>query len=540
MGSKFNPETKIWKGVDVPYPFPLDLHVNKLVIDGLKKTPERIVQVSYDDGSEMTCEELRLKIVSAAQNLAKLGIKENDVVVTVCANSMDLMTYVNGIVQLGAIINPMSVEHSSADLAHMFKQTKPKLVICDAEVYEKTRKVLNEIKNDSPIYTTLAKVRGVPFADDLFKLTGEEENYQPPTFKNVPRMTLAILTSSGSTGPGKGVCMSQTFFLKTAISSPAEPGRSITFSPIIWGSAFGSLIMATMTLETRIVTDKAFTPEIFFDITTKHKATHWLMNPPKLTQILKSPLVKTVDKSNVLMILSLGGIVNEQMRENFKKEFPDVHFMIFYGLTEVSCTMTFPGQPIDGLTVGYVYPNTQIKIVDDDGKALGPGEIGEFYTKFSICDFLGYYNDPEATEEALDEDLFIKTGDLGYIDEKGFAFVIDRKKEIFKYKGHHINPSEIENVIDGIEGVAFAVVVGIPNPETYNLIAAVIQKKPGYEDLKEQDVVDIVADKLPPYKQLSGGAFFLEKLPMTATGKILKRETKQIAAKLFNDKQNSQ
>lgn len=148
--------------------------------------------------------------------------------------------------------------------------------------------------------------------------------------------------------------------------------------------------------------------------------------------------------------------------------------------------------------------------------------------------FQGYYNNPQSSREAVDDEGFIKTGDLGYVDENGFLYITDRKKDIFKYKGHHINPSEIENVIQQIKGVEFAVVVGIPNDETFNLISAVVKKKEGFEALKEQEIFDYVAESLPGYKHLHGGVYFVEGLPSAATGKILKREIKNIATKMFD------
>lgn len=147
----------------------------------------------------------------------------------------------------------------------------------------------------------------------------------------------------------------------------------------------------------------------------------------------------------------------------------------------------------------------------------------------------GYYNNPKATAESMDADGFIKTGDLGYVDEKGFVYVIDRKKDIFKYKGHHINPSEIENVIQSIESVELASVVGIPNARTYNLTAAVIKRKKGFKSLTEQDVITYVNQRLPVYKQLHGGVYFVENIPATKNDKILKREVKEIAIKLYQE-----
>lgn len=94
MQSVFDPETRVWKGRELPWPFPLDVHVSELVLDSLKKTPSRVSQISVDDGTEETCDELRIKIIRFAQNLKSLGIKDEDVVGVVCSNTVDLMAYI--------------------------------------------------------------------------------------------------------------------------------------------------------------------------------------------------------------------------------------------------------------------------------------------------------------------------------------------------------------------------------------------------------------------------------------------------------------
>lgn len=123
----------------------------------------------------------------------------------------------------------------------------------------------------------------------------------------------------------------------------------------------------------------------------------------------------------------------------------------------------------------------------------------------------------------IDSEGFFKTGDIGHFNENGALFVVDRKKELMNYKGFQINPSEIENVIESIEGVKLVAVVGILDPVVQNLSTAVIVKRPGFEDLTEKDIVDFVAAKLPEHKQIHGGVYFVDELPTTPSGKIKKR-----------------
>lgn len=134
----------------------------------------------------------------------------------------------------------------------------------------------------------------------------------------------------------------------------------------------------------------------------------------------------------------------------------------------------------------------------------------------------GYYKNSEASEEAVDTEGFIKTGDLGYFTKDGVLCVIDRKKNILKYKGYHFNPSEIENEIQQMKGVELVSVVGLPDELLTSATTAAIVKS-NNSNLTAQDVINHVASKFPAYKQLHGGVYFFNELPLTPSGKIIKR-----------------
>jgi 4-coumarate--CoA ligase len=143
----------------------------------------------------------------------------------------------------------------------------------------------------------------------------------------------------------------------------------------------------------------------------------------------------------------------------------------------------------------------------------------------------GYYNNPEATANVIDSEGFLKTGDIGYFNEDQSLMLIDRKKEVFKYNGYPINPSEIEETIQSIPGVEQVTVVGIPHPEFINLAWAAVVRQAGFEHLSEQHIVDHVAQKLAVYKHLHGGVLFMDSLPMTVSGKVLKRVIRETLTK---------
>lgn len=150
--------------------------------------------------------------------------------------------------------------------------------------------------------------------------------------------------------------------------------------------------------------------------------------------------------------------------------------------------------------------------------------------------FQGYYNNPEASLQCLDTSGFLKTGDLGYFDDNEVLYIVNRKKDILKYKGHQFNPSEIENVIEAIEGVKLVAVVGVPDSVATDLPIAVVVKQNGFDDLTEQKIKEIVAANLPENKNLHGGIFFVDELPMTLSGKVQKNLVVQMIVDIKNEK----
>lgn len=158
-------------------------------------------------------------------------------------------------------------------------------------------------------------------------------------------------------------------------------------------------------------------------------------------------------------------------------------------------------------------------------------EIGEIYV-MSAVRFLGYANNMEDTKNAFDSEGWFKTGDLGYISEEGDIFIVDRKKDMIKYLNYQVAPSELENFIIRIDGVLSCCVVGIPDMITGDLATAVIVKD-FKSALTEQDVIEEVARNFPHFKRLHGGAYFVDGLPLTPSGKIKKREVRKQAARMF-------
>lgn len=173
----FNTETKIWEGPKIPYGYPSDSSIGVELLKKLLETPQRILHVCHDDERSMSCEETRLASIRIAQNLTKLGFKQGNVVGFICRNSSNLAPALYGTILIGAPINPLDAGFKKDDIKHMFAQTSPKLVFCDADVYETAKEALDELENKAVIFTMIGRVDGVSFVDELLVPTGSEDSF---------------------------------------------------------------------------------------------------------------------------------------------------------------------------------------------------------------------------------------------------------------------------------------------------------------------------------------------------------------------------
>lgn len=204
-----------------------------------------------------------------------------------------------------------------------------------------------------------------------------------------------------------------------------------------------------------------------------------------------------------------------------------------YGITEIGggVSVNLTGKKC---SVGVTVPNVDVKIISEEGVSLGIGQDGEICVK-SIFSFIGYYGDENETKSILDTEGWLHTGDIGHFDNDGNLYLVDRKKDILKYKGYQISPTEIEGLIGQNSGVSVVSVVGIPDEIATDLPAAVIVRK--NSNVTEEEIFDLVAKNMSDFKKLRGGVYFVDSIPMTISGKIQKNKVKDIAIHLFKNKE---
>ena len=194
------------------------------------------------------------------------------------------------------------------------------------------------------------------------------------------------------------------------------------------------------------------------------------------------------------------------------------------------CTHLGPLQGAKIGSIGHPISRTQAKVVDvETGEALGPNQTGELCVKGPQM-MKGYLKNVKATEDTIEPSGWLHTGDIAYYDEDRHFYIVDRLKELIKVKGFQVSPSELEDLIRRHPAVADVAVIGVPDDYAGELPRAYVVKKPG-TSMNEEELKSFLHSKVAPYKQLKGGVHFVESIPKSSTGKILRRELKAVAWK---------
>ncbi|KAG8233460.1 hypothetical protein J437_LFUL010571 [Ladona fulva] len=259
--------------------------------------------------------------------------------------------------------------------------------------------------------------------------------------------------------------------------------------------------------------------------------------PPLLLFLAKHPDVRAEDLASIRQVICGAAPATKTIIDAFleRAERKNVDFREGYGLTETSALGTlipkWAGTFKTG-SCGCLMPFTEARIVDSSGKGVGAFSKGELLIRGPQI-MKGYLNNEEATKKTIDEDGWLHTGDIAYFDEDGFFYIVDRLKELIKVKGNQVSPTELEEILHQYPGVADVAVVGIPDLRAGELPAAFVVRTDDKQgsDLKAEDLHSFLSTKVAQFKQLLGGIRFLDSIPKSVSGKVLRRELLQIVEK---------
>ncbi|XP_052897661.1 uncharacterized protein LOC128304508 [Anopheles moucheti] len=536
--SVYDEATRTWYGPTVKPLFNPETSLGQIMFDVLNRSPDRVIQQDMDTGRSLTYAEFQTRWIRFAQNLASIGVRKGDMVTLVNANSENLAPLACALLAIGVPFNPLAPSFNEDDMANMLQTTNPKFVFCDADNYEVVRRaLLRVVANEDqlpPIYVFECSRSDVKHAEDLLKETGREKSFVAPYLGDSSKTLAVILCSSGTSGVHKGVKMTHSTLIRQTMLFRFSPIPSVhfSFSAIYWLTGFNAMVNPFFDGGYRVITRNPFNEQQFFDAIEKYRANVVFTPPAYAYSVLKHPRSKTVNFGSIVHWVVGGSPIPEQLRDRIDELLTptggrsvNVFGSSEVGIVAVDLIKRKPG------TVGPLMPNVQVRIIDEDGNRLSVGEQGELLMKAEE-DVNSYYGNEEASKNAIDSDGFFRSGDVGYMDEEGFLSLIDRKKDIFKYRNFHVSPSDLEAIILRIDGVQNVCVVGVPDADgATDLPAAAIVRHTGAV-LDATQVRTIVDGQVSDFKRLRGGVHFIEELPKTESGKVLRRKVTEMIAHL--------
>nr|CAI5822326.1 unnamed protein product [Callosobruchus analis] len=360
---------------------------------------------------------------------------------------------------------------------------------------------------------------------------------------NNPKKTAAIMFSSGTTGLPKGICLNHYTLLSQSGSfgkdafdgdNLASFDRVVLLYPTLyWVSRVCVLIGSILRGEANVIC-RSFDPKSFLRVIEKYKVTSTFVPLYYLPPLIKEPSKNKFDLSSLKVLLTGSCPVTAQLMKETIDAFPETIVKLGYGQTEVAGAVARFTLPKDQKTqkkrltsCGRIYCYFQWKIVDleTEQPVTGPNKKGELRLKTDLH-MNGYYK--MDSSDVFDSEGYLKTGDIAYYDEDNYLFIVDRIKEMFKYRGWHILRAIVEEVIMGHPAVKEAAVVGIPHPEDGDHAMALVTLKKGYETVTSEEIRKFADGRLSDAQKLRAGVKILDELARTATGKLKRRAMREM------------
>lgn len=480
-----------------------------------------------------------------ARVLHGAGVRQNDVIAIVSENRLEYPAVVFGAIYLGVIVTPSSVTYTERELKHSLSLSKPKFVFTSPLTAEQTITVckgLNFVEKVIVFGKTKFDDQSILWDDFIQKYEAKKFNVQEYVSRRIPRDHVAyIASSSGTTGVPKGVQITQGNIMSVVqgmrdifeLSKMLQGGTIVVWSVAPWFHSMGffSMVLNSCSRDATFVFLPKFEEETFLRCVQDYKISTIVVVPPIMVFLAKSPLVDKYDLSSLRSITcgaaALSREIEDQVRERFSKKYEvDLLIRQAYGMSETSLGTLSATYTIKPGSVGEPVPGIYCKVIDENGKSLGPNERGELCFKGDRI-MKGYVGDSVATNNTIDKDGWLHSGDIAYYDEDKQFYIVDRLKELIKYNANQVPPAEIEALLLSNPKVKDCGVIGIPDEKAGELPFAYVVKQDGV-DLTEGEIIQFVADNASKVKWLRGGARLIDEIPRNPTGKLLRREMREM------------
>ncbi|WP_282702617.1 4-coumarate--CoA ligase family protein [Streptomyces sp. CC219B] len=513
---------------DVP---PVDLPIHEAVLGRAAEFGDTPALIDGTDGTTLTYDQVDRFHRRVAAALAEAGVRKGDVLALHSPNTVAFPTAFYAATRAGASVTTVHPLATPEEFAKQLGDSRARWIITVSPLLETARRAAELAGGVQEIFVC-DSAPGHRSLIDMLASTAPEPHIDIDPAEDIA----ALPYSSGTTGIPKGVMLTHrqiaTNLAQLEPAMPAKPGdRILAVLPFFHIYGLTALMNAPLRQGATVVVLPRFDLETFLAAVQNHRITDLFVAPPIVLALAKHPLVAEYDLSSLRHVVSAAAPLDARLAEACSRRLNLPPVGQAYGMTELS-----PGThvvPLDAMreappgTVGRLIAGTEMRIVslDDPDKDLGVGEDGEILIRGPQV-MKGYLGRPDATAAMIDTDGWLHTGDVGHVDADGWLFVVDRVKELIKYKGFQVAPAELEALLLTHPGIADAAVIGVQDDNGNEVPRAYVVRQPTATELSEGEVMMYVAERVAPYKRVRQ-VTFIDGVPRAASGKILRRQLRE-------------
>ncbi|XP_062502464.1 uncharacterized protein LOC134179554 [Corticium candelabrum] len=521
-----------------PFPdisIPDNISFHNYIYRRFKQYGDRTAIVDGLTGRAYSFRQLDSLTNNIASALIRRGLQKGDVVCLFLPNLPEYPLALFGSLVAGGTVTTANPVYNERELTHQLKDANAKFVVTTSQFADLAGEAARRSGTVDEIFVIGNSRSDVPAGCTGFgELMNDDGTALPSSLTILPKKDVAVLPySSGTTGLSKGVMLSHYNLVSNVcqvasstllLKARTEDKVALAVLPFFHIYGLASILSRDLEQGTKIVTLPKFEPEHFLKQLEVNAIARALIAPPVVLFMAKHPMIDNYDLSSLTDILSgaapLSGEITEALRNRLGIEV----IRQGYGLTETSPVTHL--SPIEGWkpgSIGFPLPNTECKVVDIESgsRAVGVNETGQLCVRGPQV-MMGYLNNPTATRDCIDEDNWFHTGDIGHYDSDFHFYVTDRLKELIKVKGFQVAPAELEALLIEHADITDAAVIGVPDERAGEVPRAFVVPREG-SDLSTESVVNYVKSQVAGYKELKGGVQFIDVIPKSASGKILRR-----------------
>ena len=521
-----------------PVPIP-DLPIGELVLAHANRLADKPALIDAASGRTLTYGTLREQVHAFATHLASCGFRKGDVVAILMPNLPEYAVVFHGVVLAGGVCTTVNPGYTAREAQAQCLDSGATRLVTVPACLEVARAAafgtgVHEIfvigGEPAAIAAAAARAAGLRGAS----VTPLAAMLQPPPAGSaLPAREgfassdlVALPYSSGTTGISKGVMLSHRNLVANVQQTSRFVGlceHDVMMAVLPFFHIYGMQVIMNCGLAAgaTLVTMPRFDLEVFLRAHQQYRVTYTYVAPPIVVALAKHPMVDQFDLGSLRFMLCGAAPLSAELAAEAGRRI-GCEIVQGYGMTEMSPVSHFtpPGRNRPGAS-GLTVPNTECRIVDPEtGESLGPGRDGELWVRGPQV-MSGYLNQPAASVATLDADGGLHTGDIAHFDAEGYLFIVDRLKELIKYKAFQVPPAELEALLLTHPAVADAAVIGLPDPEAGELPVGFLVLRPGTQASAEE-IMAFIAKQVAHYKQLRR-VTFVDAIPKSASGKILRR-----------------